>query len=114
MPVTNKQQNRVGTSVYTVSRIWCMYLHNLMQTSVGLCQDLIVHDTSMYMLWTKGCLVRQESIVLANILWIHVNYCHKGAVACFYQEGGYNWNNVLSPNKWTCITGRAYKVFHLM
>ena len=62
----------------------------------------------------KGCLVRQGSIVLANILWIHVNYCHKGAVACFYQEGGCNWNNVLSPNKWTCITGRAYKVFHLM
>ena len=26
--------------------------------------------------------------MLANVTWLHVNNCCKGAVACLYQEGG--------------------------
>ena len=41
---------------------------------------------------------RQGSVIMrVNVVWLHVNNCCEGAVACLYQEGGIN---VLSPNWW--------------
>ena len=58
---------------------------------IQLCKGLLVNKRKIF--W-------QGSIILANVVWLHVNNCCKGAVACLYQEGGYNWNNVLSPDWW--------------
>ena len=30
----------------------------------------------------------QESVILASVVWLHVNNCCKGAVACLHQERG--------------------------
>ena len=37
---------------------------------------------------SKGKIFLQGSVILANIVWFHVNNYFKGVVACLYQEEG--------------------------
>ena len=46
--------------------------------------------------------------MLANLVWLHVNNCHKGAVAYLYQEVGRT--GIMSCHQTSGpITGWAYK-----
>ena len=50
----------------------------------------------------------QGSVILANVVWLHVNNCSKGAVACLYQEGGTTGITFCHQTDGP-ITGWAYK-----
>ena len=46
------------------------------------------YTTSQGFLSQQAKMFWQGSVILANAVWLHVNSCCKGAVACLYQQGG--------------------------
>ena len=59
-----------------------------------------LYALGLYNLVRKQKLFWQGSVILANVVWLHVNNCCKGA-AMLISRRRCNWNNVLSPNLWT-------------
>ena len=49
-----------------------------------------------------------EEPFLANVVWLHIHNCCKGAVACLYQEGGMT-GIMFYHLKLVGLTGWAYK-----
>ena len=45
---------------------------------IKLCKGFLVSERHLF--W-------QESVILAFVVWFHVNNCCKGAIVCLYQEG---------------------------
>ena len=70
-----------------------VYIRHRRITGFHVVQEATCTHAHEYRLLGASCLVskrkmyEQESFILANVVWFHVNNCCKGAIACLYQRG---------------------------